>query len=147
MATTILKDNGAGALTKVCETTVVGEGEVLRVELEGLPPLAVYHAEGEFFVSDDTCSHGSASLAEGFLEGTEIECPWHSGTFCIRTGQALTFPAVEPIRVYPVTVVGEAILIPTPADAGADRACGGRCDAPEAGIARAKWPISSNGAT
>ena len=136
MTTSILQDNGASALTKVCETTAVGDGEVLRVEVEGFPPLAVYNTEGEFFVSDDTCSHGSASLAEGFLEGTEIECPWHSGTFCIRTGRALMFPAVEPIRVYPVTVVGETILIPTPADAGADRTCGGRCDAPDPVIAR-----------
>ena len=137
MATSILQDNGASALIKVCETTAVGDGEVLRVELEGLPPLAVYNAEGEFFVSDDTCSHGSASLAEGFLEGTEIECPWHSGTFCIRTGRPLTFPAVEPIRVYPVTVVGETILIPTPAEAGTGRECGGRCDTPETGTERA----------
>jgi nitrite reductase/ring-hydroxylating ferredoxin subunit len=135
MATTILQDNGATALTKVCETTAVDDGGVLRVELEGLPPLAVYNAGGQFFVSDDTCSHGSASLAEGFLEGTEIECPWHSGTFCIRTGRALTFPAVEPIRVYPVTVVGDAVLIPTPADAGTGRECGGKCDAPATGIA------------
>jgi nitrite reductase/ring-hydroxylating ferredoxin subunit len=138
MATTLLQDNCASALTKVCETTAVGEGEVLRVELEGLPPLAVYNAEGEFFVSDDTCSHGSASLAEGFLEGTEIECPWHSGTFCIRTGRALTFPAVKPIRVYPVTVIAGAILISTPTDAGTDPACSGRCDASETGIAPAR---------
>jgi nitrite reductase/ring-hydroxylating ferredoxin subunit len=138
MTTSILQNNGASGLTKVCETTAVGDGEVLRVEVEGFPLLAVYNTEGEFFVSDDTCSHGSASLAEGFLEGTEIECPWHSGTFCIRTGRALTFPAVEPIRVYPVTVVGETILILMPADTGADRTCGGRCDAPDAGIARAQ---------
>ncbi|MFM0265097.1 bifunctional 3-phenylpropionate/cinnamic acid dioxygenase ferredoxin subunit [Paraburkholderia sediminicola] len=120
-------------MIKVCETDAVADGEVLRVELDGLVPLAVYNTEGEFFVTDDTCSHGDASLAEGFLEGTEIECPWHSGKFCLRTGRALTFPAVEPIRVYPVTLEGNAILIPTPTGEAVPRGCSGECRPEEAG--------------
>jgi nitrite reductase/ring-hydroxylating ferredoxin subunit len=98
-------------LQKVCQTSAIAEGEVVQVEIEGFPPLAVYHTDGAFFVSDDTCSHGSASLADGYLEGTEIECPWHAGKFCIRTGRALTFPAVTPIRVYPVTIEAGAVFI------------------------------------
>lgn len=135
MATTSFQGAGAQRLIKVCETTAIEDGEVLRVEIEGLPPLAVYNADGEFFVSDDTCSHGDASLAEGFLDGTEIECPWHSGKFCLRTGRALTFPAVEPIRVYPVTIVGEAVLIPKPADERSSETCRGTCNAPAASVA------------
>jgi nitrite reductase/ring-hydroxylating ferredoxin subunit len=67
--------------------------------------------DGELFISDDTCSHGEASLSEGTVDGAEIECPWHSGKFCLRTGAALNFPAVTPIRVYPATVRDGAVFI------------------------------------
>jgi nitrite reductase/ring-hydroxylating ferredoxin subunit len=84
---------------------------VLRVEVEGRPPLAVYHLDGEFFVSDDTGSHGTASLSEGFVEGGQVECPWHSGLFCLKTGAALNFPAITPIRVYVAIVKDGAVFI------------------------------------
>jgi nitrite reductase/ring-hydroxylating ferredoxin subunit len=103
--------DGSHALRKVCETSAVAEGQIVRVEIEGFPPLAVYRSEGEFFVSDDTCSHGEASLADGYIEGTEVECPWHGGRFCIRTGKALMFPAVTPIRVYRTIVEAGTLLI------------------------------------
>jgi nitrite reductase/ring-hydroxylating ferredoxin subunit len=106
-------------LQKLCEISAVAEGDIVRVEIEGFPPLAVYHSEGEFFVSDDVCSHGEASLADGYLEGTEIECPWHGGKFCIRTGRALTFPAVTAIQVYRVTIeAGILFISPSTAPVG-----------------------------
>ena len=87
-----------------------------RVDIDGLPPLAVYNVEGKFYVSDDTCSHGDASLSEGMVsEDGRIECPWHTGSFCLRTGEALTSPADQPIRVYPVTLKDGAVFI-TPED-------------------------------
>lgn len=102
--------NPPGAL-RLCSADAVEEGEALRVEVEGRPPFAVYRVDGEFFVSDDTCSHGEASLSEGTVDGAEIECPWHSGKFCLRTGEALNFPAVTAIRVYPTMVRDGAIFI------------------------------------
>ena len=68
--------------------------------------------DGVYFVCDDTCSHGQASLPEGTIEGDRIECPWHNGQFCIRTGAALTAPAVAPIAVYPVTLKEGMVFIP-----------------------------------
>ena len=64
----------------------------VRVEVEGLPPLAVFQLDDGFYVTDDTCTHGEASLCEGFVEGDEIECPWHSGRFCIKDGKATALP-------------------------------------------------------
>jgi ethylbenzene dioxygenase ferredoxin component len=98
-------------LRAICKTTDVGPGSVKRVEVDGLPPLAVYNLGGRFFVTDDTCTHGKASLAEGAVEGTTIECPWHGGRFDIATGQPTCLPAIEPIATYPVTVVGDEICI------------------------------------
>ena len=94
------------------EADFVEPGTVLRVEVDGFPPLAVFNLDGVYFVCDDTCSHGQASLSEGTIEGDRIECPWHNGQFCIRTGAALTAPAVAPIAVYPVTLKEGMVFIP-----------------------------------
>lgn len=103
----------SGAVLRLCSADAVEDGEALRVEVEGRPPLAVFHVDGEFYVSDDTCSHGDASLAEGYAENGQVECPWHSGRFCLKTGAALTFPAVEPIRVYKTIVRDGDVCIET----------------------------------
>jgi ethylbenzene dioxygenase ferredoxin subunit len=131
MTSNSLTDIGDRPLIRLCESTVVADGEALRVEIDGMPAVAVYNVGGEFFVTDDTCTHGSASLSDGFLEGTEIECPWHSGRFCIRTGRALAFPAVQSIRVYPVTIEGTSVLIPKPDGSDPDHECAaGHCHTP-----------------
>ena len=92
------------SLIPLCDAAAVPPGGSLKVEVDGLPPLAVFLLDDGYYVCDDTCSHGQASLSEGSIDGTTIECPWHSGSFCLRTGAALAFPAVIPIRVYPATL-------------------------------------------
>ncbi len=86
--------------TPLCDTGDVFEGMGVRREVPGYAPLAVFNVAGEFFVTDDTCSHGNASLADGWLDGDEVECPWHAGKFCVRTGEARAMPCDKPIRVY-----------------------------------------------
>ena len=95
----------------LCKISEVDPGTVKRVEVDGLPPLAIYNLAGSFYVTDDTCTHGKASLAEGYVEGTEIECPWHGGRFEIATGQPTCFPASEAIATYAVTIVGDDVCI------------------------------------
>lgn len=99
---------------RLCSVTEVEPDEGLRVEVSGHAPFAVFMSDGEYFVIDDTCSHGDASLAEGTVEDGQVECPWHSGKFCLKTGEALNFPAVTPIRVYPALVRDGAIFIEPP---------------------------------
>lgn len=82
-----------------------------RVQLEGLPPLAVFRLDDDVFVTDDTCTHGDASLCDGFVEDGQVECPWHAGKFDIRSGAATAFPAVAPIRVYRTRVVDGQVSI------------------------------------
>jgi nitrite reductase/ring-hydroxylating ferredoxin subunit len=102
----------SGRALRLCLAADVADGEIRRVELEGHTPLAVYNVGGTLFVSDDTCSHGEASLSEGMLtEDGRIECPWHTGSFCLRTGEALTSPADVPIRVYPVALENGTVYI------------------------------------
>jgi len=95
----------------LCKVGDVGPGTVKRVDLDGLPPLAVYNLAGRYYVTDDTCTHGKASLSEGYVEETEIECPWHGGRFDIPSGRPACLPAAEPLATYAVTVVGDDVCI------------------------------------
>lgn len=98
---------------RLCRVDAVEDGEGLKVDIEGRAPLAVFLLDGEFFVTDDTCSHGEASLSEGTVENGYVECPWHTGRFCLKTGNALTFPAVTPVRVYKTLVRDGEVFIDT----------------------------------
>ena len=59
-------------------------------------------------------SGGGASLSEGYVEGDEVECPWHSGKFYIKDGRATTVPASEPIKGYRTQVVDGRVCIEAP---------------------------------
>jgi nitrite reductase/ring-hydroxylating ferredoxin subunit len=95
----------------LCKAGDVGPGTVKRVDRDGLPPLAVYNVAGRYYVTDDTCTHGKASLSEGYVEGARIECPWHGGRFDIASGRPTCLPAAEPLATYAVTVVGDDVCI------------------------------------
>ncbi len=95
----------------LCKAADVPDDEPLRVELPDGHAVAVYRWEGAFYCTDDLCSHGEASLAEGYVEDGEIVCPFHMGSFCIRSGEPRAAPCSVPIAAYKVTVQGEELLI------------------------------------
>ena len=88
------------ALTRLVSAGDVREGEGVAVTVGDFEPIAVFRVEGQFFVTQDTCSHAKASLTKGWLEGHEVCCPVHDGRFDIRTGQGLCFPVTAPIAVF-----------------------------------------------
>jgi nitrite reductase/ring-hydroxylating ferredoxin subunit len=89
----------------------VQPGTARRFTVPGRRALAVFNVGGEFFVTDDRCTHGMAPLSEGFLDGDVIECPWHGGAFNVRTGAPAAVPCTEPIRTYRATVEDGVVVI------------------------------------
>ena len=102
-------------LIELCAKDDVGEGEVILVETGDLE-LAVYRVDGEFYVTDDACTHGPGSLSEGYLEGHVIECDFHNGQFDIRNGEVVAPPCMVPIRTYKVVPHDTAVVIEAPED-------------------------------
>lgn len=77
--------------------------------------LAVFHLEdGEYVVTDDRCTHGEASLADGYLDGDTIECPRHQGVFHVPTGKAMSPPVVDALPVYPTRVENGQVWVQLP---------------------------------
>jgi len=62
----------------------VGQGAF--VERDGVT-LAVFNAgAGRFYACSALCPHEDGPLAEGWLEGTSVVCPWHGFNFNLTTG-------------------------------------------------------------
>lgn len=73
--------------------------------------LALYHVEDGFYASSDLCTHAAMNLSEGALEGHVVACPRHGGKFDVRTGEAVAFPCVMPLKTYAVEVRGEDVFV------------------------------------
>jgi 3-phenylpropionate/trans-cinnamate dioxygenase ferredoxin subunit len=80
-------------------TADLHDGEAISIPV-GRRMIAVVRSGGEYFAIEDLCTHDGAELTGGDVEGTEIICPRHGARFCLRTGQALSPPAYEPVRVF-----------------------------------------------
>lgn len=101
----------------VCQLGELDQGEALKVEcgVNGIAALAVFNDGGNYFAMNDRCSHGNASMSEGYLEddGT-VECPLHSARFCLKTGEALCLPATDPIQTFAVIEEDGALYVAMP---------------------------------
>ena len=86
------------------------EGKPVRLEKNGRS-ICVARLGDEVFALDDTCTHSDASLSEGEIIDGAIECWLHGAHFDLRTGEALTPPAVTPLQRYEVKVDGDAVTV------------------------------------
>lgn len=92
---------------RIAEVGDIDEGEALQVPADSTghdDTIAVFHDDGGYFALDDTCTHGAASLADGWIENGEVECPLHSARFCLRTGEPQCMPATLAQRTHRVEV-------------------------------------------
>ena len=78
-----------------------GGVKVVRIEDQAI---AVFRIGDEYYALDDVCTHDGGPLAEGFIEGDEIECPRHGARFNIKTGAVLCLPATAPVNTYPLRI-------------------------------------------
>jgi len=99
-------------MVKVAQIHEVPDGGVKRV-LVKRKPIAIFNIGGQIYAISDTCSHAEASLAEGEIntENCTVACPLHGAIFSIKTGDALTLPAVSPLERYQVTIENESIML------------------------------------
>jgi nitrite reductase/ring-hydroxylating ferredoxin subunit len=94
----------------LCNTADVAVGSAIKVERDGLE-LAVFNIDGDFYVTDDQCTHGPGSLSEGYIDGDVVECNFHQGQFNIRTGEVVLPPCFVPVKTYPVVVADGMVVI------------------------------------
>ena len=99
----------------VASVAELEDGQRKLLDIDG-EIIAVFNIAGGYFAIADVCSHDDGPVAEGEVEGTQIECPRHGARFDLQTGKALTLPAVVDIPSYPVRVLDGQIQIGLPVE-------------------------------
>ncbi|KGA05705.1 MAG: ferredoxin subunit of nitrite reductase and ring-hydroxylating dioxygenase [actinobacterium acIB-AMD-6] len=90
--------------------SVLVEGKPIAIDVDGVA-VCVAKVGDEVFAVADTCTHSEASLSEGEITGTKIECWLHGAEFDLRTGEALTPPATESLKSFKVKRNGNQLTI------------------------------------
>jgi nitrite reductase/ring-hydroxylating ferredoxin subunit len=94
----------------ISDRVALAPGAMQRIE-EGDEEIVVARVGDEFYAVGAICSHSFGYLDDGDLEGYELICPLHEGSFDVRTGEAIGLPAVDPIRSYCIRRQGNSLLL------------------------------------
>lgn len=95
---------------KVANVSEITPGQKKIFEVDGVE-VVVVNVDGKFYAVEDVCTHDGGPLGEGELDGHVLVCPRHGARFDVRTGAALSMPAVEPAPTYDVKVEGGDVLV------------------------------------
>ena len=99
-----------GKFVKVASVSNVRPGQATCAEVEG-HAIGIFNVDGTYYAVDNICTHAGGPLSEGFIEGGQVECPWHGARFDVKSGKALSAPAIEEVKTYPVRVNGPDIEV------------------------------------
>ena len=98
------------AFVTVARFSALVEGEGVCVEAGG-KKLALFRVGDRCFAIDAICPHRDAPLHEGYVEGMEVECPWHASRFHLETGAHRHPPAKKGVTAYQVQIVGDDVQV------------------------------------
>jgi nitrite reductase (NADH) small subunit len=95
----------------VAQVGEIPDGEGRAFSVDGTV-VAVFNVGGEYTAINDVCPHMGASLAEGYVEGVSVTCPWHAWRFSVKDGTWLDNPRSKIANAcYCVRVVGDEIQV------------------------------------
>ena len=95
---------------KVADLGELSPGEMKYVEV-GDDQVLLANVGGNIYACDNVCSHAFAPLADGDLDGDQVECPLHGSVFNVATGEVINPPAAESLRIFQVRIEGQDILV------------------------------------
>lgn len=73
--------------------------------------IAMFRVGDDIYAIGDRCSHAEASLSEGEVFGTDVECPRHGSEFDLKTGEPSSLPATASVPVYEATVEDGTVFL------------------------------------
>ncbi len=94
----------------VSEESGVELEDIIRLDHEN-KTYCIYRLEEGYYATDGICTHEEVHLEDGLVMDDEIECPMHQGIFNIKTGKAISPPACDDLKTYPVKVEEGKIYI------------------------------------
>ena len=96
--------------TDVAAEADLFEGAGIAVSPPG-HDIALFKLEDGVYAINNLCTHGNARLCDGFVEGHEVECPFHQARFDLRNGTVTCGPATEAVVAWPVKIEGGRVYL------------------------------------
>lgn len=96
---------------RAAKTADIPPGKMIKFSFDGRDIL-IANIDGNYYATDDSCTHSGASLSEGKLEGDTVTCGWHGAQFDCKTGSLVKFPAkIRDLTSYNVVVESDSIFV------------------------------------
>ena len=105
-----MNDQNEDDFVRVAETKDIQTSQMKEVQIDG-QDVCIANVDGKYYAIGNVCTHEGGPLADGVLEGYEVECPWHQSKFDVRTGEVRGPPASESEPTYEIKVDGNSILV------------------------------------
>ena len=86
------------------------DGGLLAGKIDGEDVVLARRGD-EVFAVGGACPHYHGALADGLIVGETIRCPLHHACFSLRTGEALSAPALDPIACWRVERTGDRVFV------------------------------------
>lgn len=113
-----------GGFVEVARTGDLPDGTMMKATVSGQEILLARAGDG-YYASQLRCPHLGGMLARGTLQGTIVTCPLHHSQFDLVDGRVVRWTdwsgvtlavgkrlrAPRPLRVYPVRVEGDRVLV------------------------------------
>ncbi len=93
----------------VAQVADIPSGES-RAYVVGDREVAVFNVDGVFHAIENACPHQGGPLAEGWIEGNIVTCPWHAWCFDVTTG-AMTLGGYTTVDAFDVALDGTTVTV------------------------------------
>jgi 3-phenylpropionate/trans-cinnamate dioxygenase ferredoxin subunit len=103
-------ESDVGGFVRVCSISELSDPGKTVVHV-GDRTVALFRVSGQYWATDDRCTHDAGQLVAGRLEGYTIVCPRHGAKFDIRTGEVLSRPASVDLATHEVRIEGDDVLV------------------------------------
>jgi len=93
----------------VLSVTDLPPGQAAEVSV-GTQLVALFNVGGTFHALTNLCPHRGGPLGQGFVDGSQVSCPWHNYTFDVTTGENVVDPQLKVAR-YDVKVEDGRVFV------------------------------------
>jgi nitrite reductase/ring-hydroxylating ferredoxin subunit len=83
-----------------------------RAYTVGRYEVAVFNVDGAFHAIENSCPHQGGPLADGWMDGALVTCPWHGWCFDVRTGK-MTLGDFARVPRFELQVLGDDLYVST----------------------------------
>ena len=108
-----IQAEGEADWTHAAELSEFGSERRLTRSIAGID-LLLLRLENQVLAVRNRCTHLGQPLDRGRVMAGQIMCPFHGACFDLRSGAALSGPAVLPLACYPVRIVDGRVEVQLP---------------------------------